>query len=202
LSTITGESLPAEKLPGSAVYAGTINQSGVIEVRTEGIGRDTAFGKIVEAVERAEQSRAPIQKTVERLAGFLVYFTLGCAVLTFLAAQIEDALRPEAVQAVAALRKMGLRTVLLTGDVAAIARAVGKQLGLDEVHAKLLPEEKVAKIKSLRAAGKRVAMVGDGINDAPALTEANVGVAMGLGVANGPARRPTRASPQASDHRA
>jgi Cd2+/Zn2+-exporting ATPase/Cu+-exporting ATPase len=94
---------------------------------------------------------------------------------------IEDALRPEAVQAVAALRRMGLRTVLLTGDTEAIAQAVGKQLGLDEVHAELLPDQKVAQIMALRAAGRRVAMVGDGINDAPALTEASVGVAMGSG---------------------
>src|SRR5262249_29853527 len=95
--------------------------------------------------------------------------------------QIEDALRPEAVRAAAALRGMGLVTVLLTGDTAAIAHAVGRQLGLDEVHAELLPEEKVAQIRSLRAAGGQVAMVGDGINDAPALAEANVGVAMGSG---------------------
>ena len=94
---------------------------------------------------------------------------------------IEDALRPEAVQAVAALRKMGLRTVLLTGDVAAIAHAVGRRLGVVELHAELLPEEKVAKIKALLAAGKKIAMVGDGINDAPALSQANVGVAMGSG---------------------
>lgn len=355
---ITGESLPVEKLPGSNVYAGTINQSGVIEVCTEGIGRDTAFGKIIEAVEQAEQSRAPIQKTADRLAGYLVYFAIGCAALTFLVTRdvrstisviivagacgiaagtplavlgaigraarqgaiikgglylealgtvdtivfdktgtltlgnpevtgvypcadatpesvvraaavaearsehplgkavlrkaagmalpiieperfeyvpgkgiacsvdgeqivvgsraflaerrvdltsstfaagaasemlvgrngrllgslhIEDALRPEAVQAVAALRTMGLRTVLLTGDTESIAQAVGKRLGLDEVHAELLPDEKVAKIKALREAGRRVAMVGDGVNDAPALTEANVGVAMGSG---------------------
>ena len=59
---ITGESLPVEKVAGASVYAGTINQSGVIEVRTEGIGRDTAFGKIIEAVERAEQSRAPSRR--------------------------------------------------------------------------------------------------------------------------------------------
>src|SRR4030095_2904564 len=83
-STITGESLPVEKLPGTKVYAGTINQSGVLEVRTTNIGRDTAFGKIIEAVERAEKSRAPIQKTADRLAGYLVYFAVGCAVLTFL----------------------------------------------------------------------------------------------------------------------
>jgi Cd2+/Zn2+-exporting ATPase/Cu+-exporting ATPase len=97
------------------------------------------------------------------------------------AIHIEDALRPEAAQAIAAVRKMGLRTILLTGDVAAIAHAVGKELGLDEVYPESLPEEKVAKIQALRAAGKRVAMVGDGINDAPALTEANVSVAMGSG---------------------
>jgi heavy metal translocating P-type ATPase len=355
---ITGESLPVEKLKGSSVFAGTINQSGVLEVRTTDIGRDTAFGKIIEAVERAERAKAPIQKTADRLAGYLVYFAIGCAVLTFLVTQdvrstisvvivagacgiaagtplailgaigrsarqgaiikgglylealgavdtivldktgtltvgnptvssvrpcpdvtpeavveaaaiaerpsehplakailqkaaamslsvteperfeylpgkgiacsldgqqivvgsrafleeqrydpsrfvsaanrssevlvgrngrllgslqIEDALRPEAVQAVAALRKMGLRTVLLTGDVAAIADAVGGRLGVDEVHAELLPDEKVAKIKEMLAAGKKVAMVGDGINDAPALSEANVGVAMGSG---------------------
>lgn len=83
-ATITGESMPVEKVAGGKVFAGTINQSGILEVRTEGIGRDTAFGKIIEAVERAEQSRAPIQKTADRLAGYLVYFAIGCALLTFL----------------------------------------------------------------------------------------------------------------------
>src|SRR5439155_24538964 len=83
-STITGESLPVEKMAGTYVYAGTINQSGSLEVRTTGIGRDTAFGKIINAVEAAEKSRAPIQKTADRLAGYLVYFALGCAALTFL----------------------------------------------------------------------------------------------------------------------
>jgi P-type E1-E2 ATPase len=97
------------------------------------------------------------------------------------ALHIEDTLRPEALEAIAALQKMGLMTILLTGDTESIAQAVGKQLGVDEIHAGLLPDEKVAKISALRATGKRVAMVGDGINDAPALTEANVGVAMGSG---------------------
>src|SRR5581483_6516135 len=83
-ATITGESLPVEKLPGTNVYAGTINQSGSLEVRTTGIGRDTAFGKIIDAVEEAEKARAPIQRTADRLAGYLVYFALGCAALTFL----------------------------------------------------------------------------------------------------------------------
>src|SRR5581483_6064943 len=83
-STITGESLPVEKIAGTSVYAGTINQSGSLEVRTTGIGKDTAFGKIINAVEEAEKSRAPIQRTADRLAGYLVYFALGCAVLTFI----------------------------------------------------------------------------------------------------------------------
>ena len=83
-STITGESIPVEKVPGLTVFAGTINQSGVLEIRTERIGRDTAFGRIVEAVEHAERSRAPIQRTADRLAGYLVYFALVCAAATFL----------------------------------------------------------------------------------------------------------------------
>jgi cation transport ATPase len=83
-SSITGESLPVEKLAGTHVFAGTINQTGVLEVRTTGVGRNTAFGKIIEAVEKAEKTRAPIQRTADRLAGYLVYFALGCAALTFL----------------------------------------------------------------------------------------------------------------------
>jgi Cd2+/Zn2+-exporting ATPase/Cu+-exporting ATPase len=77
---------------------------------------------------------------------------------------------------------MGLRTVLLTGDAAAIALEAGKQLGIDQVEAELLPTEKVARIETLMAVGRKVAMIGDGINDAPALTQANVGVAMGSGI--------------------
>ena len=82
-STITGESLPVEKLPGAAVYAGTINQSGVLEIKTSGTGPDTAFGRIISAVEEAERHQAPIQRIADRLAGYLVYFALGCAALTF-----------------------------------------------------------------------------------------------------------------------
>jgi cation transport ATPase len=83
-SAITGESLPAEKVAGLQVYAGTVNLSGVLEIEVARVGPETAFGKIVEAVERAEKSRAPIQKTADRLAGYLVYFAMGCALLTFI----------------------------------------------------------------------------------------------------------------------
>jgi cation transport ATPase len=82
---ITGESMPIEKADGSSVYAGTINQSGALEIRVERLGRDTTFGKIIEAVEHAENSRAPIQGIADRLAGYLVYFALGAAAITFLA---------------------------------------------------------------------------------------------------------------------
>ena len=357
-ATITGESMPVEKISGARVYAGTVNQSGVLEIQTETIGRDTAFGKIIEAVEQAERSRAPIQRTADRLAGYLVYFALTCALFTFLlthdarstisvvivagacgiaagtplailgaigrAAQhgaivkgglymetlskvdtvvldktgtltlgnpqvvsiepsagierehllrvaasaerfsehplaraivktanevgirmvdperfsytpgkgiscrvngeetvvgtraflvehgvvvsapasyedsateilvaqgvvhlgslrIADVLRPEAVNAVRALREMSIRTILLTGDTASIGRAVARQLQVDDVEAELLPEQKLDRVRELRGAGKTVAMVGDGINDAPALMEANVGIAMGSG---------------------
>ena len=81
---ITGESLPLEKTAGAAVFAGSINQSGALEIRAERIGRDTSYGKIIEAVEQAERSRAPVQRLADRLAGYLVYFALGAAVLTYL----------------------------------------------------------------------------------------------------------------------
>jgi Cd2+/Zn2+-exporting ATPase/Cu+-exporting ATPase len=357
-ATITGESMPVEKIAGTSVFAGTINQSGVLEIQAAKIGRDTAFGRIIEAVERAERSRAPIQRTADRLAGYLVYFALGCAALTFgitrdarstisvivvagacgiaagtplailgaigraartgaivkgglylevlstvdtvvldktgtltlgtpeifdvhvydgvnsrdvmrIAAtaerfsehplaqaivkkanewslpisepgafryfpgkgivcevegrrtlvgtralleqegvavpadsstserfsevmvaseeralgsiRIADVLRSEATAAVAEMRNLGLRTILLTGDRKEIADATAKELAVDEVQSELLPDQKVARVRELRNQGRIVAMVGDGVNDAPALMESNVGVAMGSG---------------------
>jgi Cd2+/Zn2+-exporting ATPase/Cu+-exporting ATPase len=353
-AAITGESLPVEKVPGANVFAGTINQSGALEVRTTGIGRDTTFAKIVEAVEHAQESRAPIQKTADRLAGYLVYFALGAAVLTFIltrdarstisviivagacgiaagtplailgavgraarhgaivkggihievlgrvdtivldktgtltlgdpqvvgvhpadgvtasklleaaaiaelpsehplgkavlarakadgikhpdpehfsytpgkgivctlggesivvgnralleregltlpnvdiastilvarggrflgSLELADVVRPEAAAAITEIRRMGMRTVLLTGDATSIAQEVGSRLAVDEVVAELLPEQKLDKVRELQRAGKVVAMVGDGINDAPALAQADVGIAMGSG---------------------
>jgi heavy metal translocating P-type ATPase len=354
---ITGESMPVEKQPGSIVYAGTINQSGAIEVQVERLGRDTSFGKIIEAVETAEKSRAPIQGIADRLAGYLVYFALAAAVVTFLIShnirstisviivagacgiaagtplailgsigraaqqgsiikgglyleklgevdtilldktgtltygtpellnlcpgpdvsaelllktaaiaesrsehpiatailrrarqegisyedpgqfqyapgkgivassdgdeiivgnqhfllergvpvnpnnnaeqgseifaaragrflgtlQIADKLRPEAQAAIHSLKSMRLRTVLLTGDAKSVAQEVGTRLGVDEIVSDLLPEDKLRYVKQLIEKGHKVAMVGDGINDAPALMQASVGVAMGSG---------------------
>jgi heavy metal translocating P-type ATPase len=354
---ITGESMPVEKTSGALVYAGTINQSGVLEVRVERIGRDTTFGKIIEAVERAEKSRAPIQGIADRLAGYLVYFALGAALITFLithnirstisvvivagacgiaagtplailgaigraahdgaiikgglyleklaevdtilldktgtltygtpevvdlrpasgttdtalleaaaiaespsehpiarailskasqmqirvrhperfdytpgkgivvqlegeeisvgnwthfqetaihpsasvdrtpdaavfvardghllgSIRVADIVRAEAKASIQSLQSLGLKTILLTGDSKLVAEAVGKALGVDEIVAELLPEQKLERVEKLLAAGRKVVMVGDGVNDAPALAQATVGVAMGSG---------------------
>jgi Cd2+/Zn2+-exporting ATPase/Cu+-exporting ATPase len=332
-AAITGESMPVEKAAGASVFAGTINQSGAIDVRTERLGRDTTFGRIIETVERAERTRAPIQKTADRLAGYLVYFTLACAAVTYLvtrdaratisvviaagacgiaagtplailgaigraarqgavikggialevlgradtivldktgtltvaaaerpsehplakailaraagaklrdperfeavsgkgvraevegtavlvgtraflaergvqvpesppqfaaatqvfvakggaylgSVEVADKLRGEAPRAIQDLRAMGVRTVLLTGDARPVAESAARELGVDEVRAELLPHEKVERVRELRKEGRTVVMVGDGVNDAPALVEANVGIAMGSG---------------------
>ncbi|NJD31362.1 MAG: heavy metal translocating P-type ATPase [Gammaproteobacteria bacterium] len=94
---------------------------------------------------------------------------------------IADPLKPDAWDAVQEFKREGLRVVLLSGDHEASVRAVAQQLGIDEVHAGVLPDEKAAVIRRLRSEGRKVAMAGDGINDAPALAEADVGIAMGAG---------------------
>jgi heavy metal translocating P-type ATPase len=355
-AAITGESLPQDKLPGSRVFAGTLNQTGALEVAVENLGRDTTFGRIVEEVEKAEQTRAPIQRLADRLAGYLVYFALGSAVLTLLithnlrstisviivagacgiaagtplailgaigraarqgaiikggvyleelakvdtvlldktgtltygkpqvaliepafgcepnevlriaataernsehplalavvaAAQerqlavaqptsfnytpgkgvyagldghkiivgnsalleesnialpamttaagarvlvacdgrligsihIADQVREGTAEAIRELHALGIQIELLTGDTEASARAVAEHIGIRQVSSGLLPEQKSARVDELIRLGRKVAMIGDGINDAPALAHAHVGVAMGSG---------------------
>jgi Cu2+-exporting ATPase len=110
---------------------------------------------------------------------YLVEETVPPSILAAFA--VADAVRPESAAAVAALHAEGIEVVMLTGDATAVAEGVARELGIDTVLAQVLPEEKAAHIAALQRQGKRVAMVGDGVNDAPALVQADVGVAIGAG---------------------
>jgi Cu2+-exporting ATPase len=94
---------------------------------------------------------------------------------------LADLVRAESRAALARLKQLGIRTMLLTGDSEAVARSVASQLELDDVFAEVLPDQKAAKIKEIQARGFVAAMVGDGVNDAPALVAADVGIAIGAG---------------------
>jgi len=121
----------------------------------------------VEAERLASQARTP------------VYVSIDTAVVALLG--IADSVRPTSREAVEVLRRMGLEVVMLTGDARATAQAIALEVGIDRVIAEVLADEKVERIRQLQSGGRVVAMVGDGINDAPALAQADVGIAIGTG---------------------
>ena len=120
-----------------------------------------------QADELAAQAKTPL------------YFALGGRALGLLG--VADVVKETSASAVARLRRMGVRTIMLTGDQAKTAKAVARQVGVDEVVAGVLPSQKEQKVRELQGQGYKVAMVGDGINDAPALARADVGIAIGAG---------------------
>lgn len=162
-----GAGLPAAEgfraLPGVGV-TGRVEGH---EVRVAGPRSDLP-GVLRQALERAE--RAAHTAVVVELDGRAV------AVLA-----VGDTVRPSSYRAVRRLRELGIESVLLTGDGPAAAAAVAEQVGITRVHAGVLPEDKAALIAELRSGGRRVAMVGDGVNDAAALAVADLGIAMGAG---------------------
>jgi Cu2+-exporting ATPase len=109
----------------------------------------------------------------------IVYALDGTRVLGALA--VADAVRPESREAVDRLHAFGVEVVMMTGDAQAVADSVARELGIDRVFAQVLPAEKATRIEELMRGGRRVAMVGDGVNDAPALVTASVGIAIGAG---------------------
>ena len=163
------EALPgqgvAAVLDGAPVFVGTDEL-----LRERGVA-DTDGDGLAAAIERAE--------TLARKGRTPLLVAAGGRVLGALA--VADTLRPEAAGAIARLREMGIETVMLTGDREVIARAIGRSVGVDRVVAEVLPADKAAEIEKLQKQGAFVGMVGDGINDAPALAAADVGIAIGTG---------------------
>jgi cation transport ATPase len=163
-SMMTGESVPAEVAEGDEVTGGTVALTGRLVVRAARVGRDTQLAQLIRLVELALGRKAAIQRLADRVSGVFV----PC-VLVLAAAAVTE------------LRRLGLRPVLLTGDSEATARSVAARIGIGEVIAGVLPAQKAAYIAGLRASGHSVAMVGDGVNDGPAIAEATLGLAVGSG---------------------
>ncbi len=145
-------------------------------------GRPYAVGGPVLLRERKLTEPSELRQNVEQWkarGAAVLYLVEGERIIGAMA--LEDEIRPEARAAVAELRRLGRRVVMITGDARQVAESVGRELGVDEVLAEVLPEDKSAKVAELQARGLSVAMVGDGVNDAPALAQADVGLAIGAG---------------------
>ncbi|WP_210534587.1 copper-translocating P-type ATPase [Thermosulfurimonas marina] len=162
------ETYPVEDfraLPGRGARARVAERE--VLVVSPGYLREAGLEPPAEALELSEKGHTVVFVLVEgKLSGAIA---------------LSDRIRPESREAISALKARGLKCFMLTGDNARVARAVSEELGLDEFFAEVLPQEKAEKIREVKARGEIVAMTGDGVNDAPALAEAHVGIAIGAG---------------------
>ena len=158
-----------EAIPGHGVRA-------VVEGREFFMGGPAMLRRL--NVSPAAGAREAAERAASRGQASVYLLTATNAIAAF---AVADAVRPESREAIQRLHDQHIEVVMLTGDAKAVANAVAQDLGIDTVFAEVLPGDKVDKIKSLKSQGKRVAMVGDGVNDAPALVTADVAVAIGAG---------------------
>lgn len=174
------ERLGGGELPPVEDFAGLagLGVRGVVEGRTVLVGRERLLSEHGMALPPA---LAEAKAAAEARGGTAV--AVGWDGRARAVLVVADAVKPTSAEAVRRLRALGLRPVLLTGDNAAVAAAVAAEVGIDakDVHAEVLPEDKVAVVRRLQAEGRSVAMVGDGVNDAAALAQADLGLAMGTG---------------------
>jgi Cu2+-exporting ATPase len=158
-----------DSIPGHGVR-------GVVEGRALQIGGPNLLRRV--GVEPPQELERAADTFARRGQSTLYLLEEGRALAVF---AVADAVRPESRAAIGALHQMGVEVAMITGDARAVAEAVAQELGIDAVLAEVLPDQKAEKIRELQGRGKRVAMVGDGVNDAPALVTADVGVAIGAG---------------------
>ncbi|MBQ4335299.1 MAG: HAD-IC family P-type ATPase, partial [Myxococcaceae bacterium] len=170
------ETIPGEGVMASRHCGGGEEDKGVREIA---LGNE----KRMRAIGVDEQALTTWREKAEQMAreGRTPLFVAMDGALTGVVA-VADTLAPGSGQAVRELRRMGVEARMLTGDNRVTARALAREVGIDEVIAEVLPVEKAAAIRALEAGGRRVAMVGDGINDAPALAAASVGIALASGM--------------------
>jgi Cu+-exporting ATPase len=165
-------------LPESSSFEAVAGKGilGLIGNQQVAMGNTRLFEQLAIGIEAELKAKVEQQ---QKLGHTVSYIAMDGTCRGFIA--ISDAIKASSKQAIAALMDQGIQVIMMTGDNANTAAAVANELGLDNFQAECLPENKLNRVKQLQAEGKVVAMTGDGINDSPALAQANIGIAMGTG---------------------